>query len=149
MCTSVPTVATAAGFRAVPHQLDSGSPPPRPPGGDGETRRRAGRAVAGAGEEVRCAACDHGLARVADAVTVEGRVEHTRINPGGFVHTFRCFKAAAGVAGQGGASLEHTWFAGYAWQIGLCAGCGRHVGWRFVAPAHRFVGLLSDRIVEG
>jgi hypothetical protein len=40
------------------------------------------------------------------------------------------------------ASTLFTWFEGYAWQVASCAGCGTHLGWRFVSVCSASHALL-------
>ena len=40
---------------------------------------------------------------------------------------------------------EHTWFAGFRWQVALCDGCGGHVGWWYLGDSS-FVGLIATRL---
>ena len=41
-----------------------------------------------------------------------------------------------------------SWFPGYAWMVGVCRGCGEHLGWLFVSADSRFHGLIADRLAE-
>jgi hypothetical protein len=48
-------------------------------------------------------------------------------------------------------TLEHTWFAGYEWSIGLCRTCASHLGWQFRAThpglaRSEFAALSRDRV---
>lgn len=94
---------------------------------------------------LRCARCDHEVTRDSARVGVAGQHVHTRINPGGWVHQFGCFAQADGVRVTGPSTTEHTWFAGYAWALVVCASCGEHLGWRFSGET-LFYGLLLDRL---
>jgi peptide methionine sulfoxide reductase MsrB len=42
--------------------------------------------------------------------------------------------------------MEFTWFAGYAWQVGICGNCDAHLGWIFTSDPHRFYGLILERL---
>ena len=78
-------------------------------------------------------------------IEVAGAHEHTKRNPGGFEFRIGCFRAAPGCVPWGDACAEHTWFAGYAWQIALCRRCGSHLGWGFEG-GDRFYGLVVARL---
>jgi hypothetical protein len=80
-------------------------------------------------------------------IDVLGHNTHVRTNPGGFTYQFRCFRAAPGCSAIGTITSEHTWFAGYAWQIACCRQCGEHLGWLFRGN-YRFYGLIQGRIVS-
>jgi hypothetical protein len=50
----------------------------------------------------------------------------------------------------GPATLEHTWFSGFAWCVAICTGCRRQLGWRFEAAAGtKFFGLLVNELRSG
>jgi hypothetical protein len=96
---------------------------------------------------IRCASCRHVVTSSDAAIEVDGAHEHVHTNPAGFVFEIGCFRDAPGCAAEGPASEEWSWFPGYAWQVGLCVGCGVHLGWVFVLAAGRFYGLIVDRLV--
>jgi hypothetical protein len=83
------------------------------------------------GSQILCAQCRHPVTRQAERMAVDGAHEHRRTNLAWYRFHFGCFRAAPGCATQGAPSLEHTWFAGYAWKIAVCASCLVHLGWRF------------------
>jgi len=93
-----------------------------------------------------CAQCRHPVTREEERIRVNGAHQHTCTNPHGLTFHIGCFREAGGCAGVGEAILEHTWFAGYAWRVALCASCGAQLGWRYQAPADRFHGLILDRL---
>lgn len=115
-----------------------------------DEKRPATRAADQARAEKRlfCAACQHPVTHQDERIPVGGSHEHSCTNPAG--HTFRigCFHEAAGCIAVGEASTEHTWFKGYAWRVALCASCERQLGWRFLAPADYFHGLIVDRLTS-
>ena len=51
----------------------------------------------------------------------------------------------------GEATLAHTWFPGHAWSIGVCAGCGTHLGWAFGpgATGDAFHGAFAAGLAQG
>jgi hypothetical protein len=55
------------------------------------------------------------------------------LNPHGILHELLLVAAAQNLLLVGEATTEHTWFAGYAWRIALCARCHAHLGWRYEA----------------
>ncbi len=99
-------------------------------------------------EWVRCAGCGHRLARKSARTEVDGKHVHTFVNPHGIEYTFGCWSEAPGCRGWGEESTFFAWFAGFAWRIVLCAGCGVHVGWSFRSETRGFVGLIVDRIAD-
>ena len=78
-----------------------------------------------------------------------GSHAHRFTNPVGYVYEIGCFRAAPGCGHVGEFIAEHTWFAGYSWQIAVCGGCGEHLGWRYRgAEAGMFYGLITGRLVS-
>ena len=94
-----------------------------------------------------CKACGHVITTDGERVSINGQHVHTRMNPGGFEFTFDCFREAPGCRQVGVPTYEHTWFAGYSWQIAVCGGCGEHLGW-FFRNQDGFYGLIEDRLAE-
>lgn len=95
-----------------------------------------------------CAQCRHLVTHQDERISVQGSHEHRRTNPLGVSFHIGCFRSAGGVSVIGPASTEHTWFAGCAWRIGVCAGCGTHLGWRFDGDTGAFFGLILARLVS-
>ncbi|HNS99887.1 MAG TPA: cereblon family protein [Polyangiaceae bacterium] len=79
-------------------------------------------------------------------IEVAGAHRHTFANPHGLVFQIGCFSEATGCRGTGPASDDFTWFSGYEWQVGVCARCGIHLGWRFISHRTSFFGLIVDRL---
>jgi hypothetical protein len=137
-------VAGRAATRALPlHFFDrTGAPAPGKAG--------ATRVAEKARQERRlfCALCRHPVTHQDQRIRVNGGHEHRCTNPGGYIFDIGCFHEAAGCVAVGAATEAHTWFEGYAWRVALCAGCERHLGWRFAAPADFFHGLILDRLTS-
>lgn len=96
-----------------------------------------------------CAGCGHTITSTSDRMEVTGRHRHTCVNPAGIVYRIGCFARAPGMLREGPWIAEHSWFAGYAWQIGLCGGCSGHLGWSFRGEGRApFWGLVVDRLEE-
>ncbi len=93
-----------------------------------------------------CRACGFAVCHPDDAITVSGAHRHTFANPHGIVFEIGCFRNAPGCTRVGEASDDFTWFAGYRWRIAICAGCHRHLGWRFEGTGDSFHGLILDRL---
>ncbi len=96
-----------------------------------------------------CRACGAGITRNRFRSAVEGRVSHTKVNPAGILFVFATFSKAPGAVAAGTATTAHTWFAGHAWRLALCAACAQHLGWLFTGPESSFWGLIADRMVQG
>lgn len=94
-----------------------------------------------------CRLCEHLITTESERTEVNGEHLHTCRNPAGFEFTFGCFRQAPGCNAIGKAAYEHTWFAGYSWQIAVCAGCGEHLGWCF-RHSDVFFGLIIDKLVS-
>jgi hypothetical protein len=95
-----------------------------------------------------CVQCETAITSSSERIEVEGHHEHFKVNPHGVSFRLGCFASATNVGVLGPAQRAWTWFAGYAWQIACCSGCGAHLGWLFVSDSHRFVGLLVDALRE-
>jgi hypothetical protein len=105
-----------------------------------------GQGEGGGGERLVCRACGHSVTSTSDRIELQGAHDHRKTNPAGAAFHIGCFRQAPGATGRGPAFEEHTWFAGYAWQIAVCAGCGGQLGWVFHAKASRFYGLILNRL---
>lgn len=123
--------------------------------------------------DLRCAQCGGGVARARGITTAptsavaERRVNvsvgdgglhvdcQRLVNPHGVA--FNVFTVADGAhavvpASAAPAIADATWFDGYAWRIGVCAACGRHVGWLY-APRDAtvgapFAGVVAERVLD-
>jgi hypothetical protein len=95
-----------------------------------------------------CAGCRNPITPRQAAISVNGAHQHTFANPYGLVFTIGCFRQAPGCGAAGQATAEFSWFAGYSWQVAVCAACLAHLGWRFSADGSVFYGLILDRLVE-
>lgn len=109
-------------------------------------RRRRDDAGADAARRYWCAACRTVVTSEAAAIAVAGAHQHRFTNPAGLAFEIGCFSAAAGCRVDGEPTLEHTWFAGFAWSYASCANCGAHLGWCFDGDG-RFFGLIFARLV--
>jgi hypothetical protein len=105
------------------------------PTGDGSRISRATdpRALERTGEEgwIVCRACSTRIARKEDILENASHAPLIFSNPHG--HTFHLLlvtKTEAMIHDPVFTS-EHTWFAGYAWSIGVCRSCRSHLGWQF------------------
>ena len=93
-----------------------------------------------------CRTCSHTVTAPENRMKMNGRFLHAFANPHGHVFEIGCFNRATGCIPASLPSEEFTWFAGYAWQIGLCANCAEHLGWIFVSEDSRFFGLIVDKL---
>jgi hypothetical protein len=97
---------------------------------------------------LNCVQCGSKIARCNDRVQVNGKHEHSFINPAGVIYRIGCFTASPGALEVGQASSEFAWFRGYEWRCLCCAVCYVHLGWTFTQAAARFCGLILDRLCE-
>lgn len=95
-----------------------------------------------------CAACRHPVTHQDERIVVHGSHEHRFTNPRGIHYHIGCFREAAGCEPGGEATMEYTWFNGYAWRIATCAHCQVHLGWYFQSGADYFHGLILSRLVS-
>lgn len=107
------------------------------------------RAPASAREKrLFCVHCRYVITHQRERCIVQGSHEHRFTNPAGLSFHIGCFGRAPGCMTIGGATREHTWFAGYAWTIAQCARCQTHLGWRFQAAEDEFYGLILARLTS-
>ena len=95
-----------------------------------------------------CVQCQHRITEHAAGLELAGGHVHIFTNPGGFTYEVALYEYADCIM-HGPATIDYSWFAGYAWQLALCANCHEHLGWRYRktgSPA--FYGLIRDRLIE-
>jgi hypothetical protein len=109
-------------------------------------RQRLGSARRDRGRRLVCARCRLPITSDDARIDMGGSHEHTVTNPHGHVFHIGCFASAPGCAAVTPAESHFSWFPGYRWQIAACRGCHLHLGWRFIAAATRFHGLILDRL---
>lgn len=95
-----------------------------------------------------CRICARPVTAPNTAIVMAGRHRHRCTNPLGHTFEIGCFAHATGCQCPAPATRDHTWFAGYAWRIALCGGCGSHLGWRYEGEATGFYGLILEQLVE-
>jgi DNA-directed RNA polymerase subunit N (RpoN/RPB10) len=111
-------------------------------------RKTGKKSITDTAKSLRCKSCGHVITSENERITVNESHQHTCKNPSGYVFTFGCFRDAPGCLVAGPAVLEHTWFAGYRWQIAVCASCGDHLGWLF-RNQDRFFALITNKLKTG
>jgi hypothetical protein len=92
-----------------------------------------------------CAWCLNRVANEKARFKFKGTDEFAFSNPAGIVFEIITFSQTLGCKQSGVPTLEHTWFAGYAWSYCQCGSCGLHLGWYYTGPQD-FVGLIKTRI---
>ena len=116
---------------------------------DASTRKlrkpEARKTGADSDRSLRCKICEQVISTEHNRIPVNASHDHTCINPAGIEYHIGCFDQAPGCAPVGPASLEHTWFAGHAWQVTVCRNCHEHLGWYF-RNGSRFYGLILSRL---
>ena len=110
--------------------------------------------VDGGAQRLLCRDCGQLVTSREQAFSPDGQgPERVFFNPVGLVMRILTVRHARGLGRVGGRSDEFTWFAGYSWQVAICAACGQHLGWLYEAMGERspavFWGLLLDRLVDG
>jgi hypothetical protein len=95
---------------------------------------------------IYCKACHTKISHPSHAFEMQSSHLHVFTNPEGVTFEIGLY-AKADCLASGPMILEHTWFAGYAWQVALCPGCQIHLGWRYSqAHAPAFYGLILSRL---
>ncbi|WP_243544620.1 cereblon family protein [Pseudodesulfovibrio tunisiensis] len=120
-----------------------------PPPGAGEVPRSDSGPDSGfGGVRLACRTCGTHITSDRSRIRVNGEHRHVFFNPHGLIFELGCFGAARNLRTQSALSTEFSWFAGHAWQIVVCAGCGSHMGWRFSGKDFWFYGLILAELVE-
>ncbi len=97
---------------------------------------------------IYCASCDTRISGHERAISFAGAHRHRFSNPAGVEFEIVLYRDAR-VHTYGPATEEYTWFAGYAWQVVLCANCQTHLGWRYRrSDSPDFYGLIIGQIIE-
>ena len=95
-----------------------------------------------------CAACNLRITDFESVMEVNGRHEHTFVNPAGVSFHIGCFSSARGCRLEGIPTGNFTWFSGYAWAYALCTSCRVHLGWHYSkGTGEEFYGLILARLV--
>lgn len=96
-----------------------------------------------------CRTCATLVTYAESEIEVAGSTRHECVNPSGTSFKVVCYDMVIACTPVGLPTEEHTWFAGYAWQIADCGSCGIHLGWRFRSHSHEFYGLVEDQLIAG
>ncbi|WP_432735782.1 cereblon family protein [Maridesulfovibrio sp. FT414] len=121
---------------------------PPPPSGDLDAKDESALDDAPGKKKIVCRECGFKICDASFAIRVNGSHEHSFFNPHGYVFELRCFSSAPGCMTASPPSSEFSWFAGHTWQIGACALCSAHLGWKFQSGASTFYGLIKNSIQE-
>ena len=129
--------------------LDSGKGRPGRPAGGSQPSDRSRTADREPGNAIRCRFCLFRITSAAERIPQSGAHRHTFANPHGIVFEIGCFRNAPGCRTQGAATLEFSWFSGYAWRLAICGRCLNHLGWRFQkGPGEAFFGLILSHLMD-
>ena len=102
----------------------------------------------GAGAQaIYCAQCRLPLTSTAEIARIDNRHSHVVCNPAGLVFSVCCFHRVPGALAVGEKSGVFSWFAGFVWQVALCRGCRRQLGW-FFSGAGTFYALITERFID-
>jgi hypothetical protein len=95
-----------------------------------------------------CVSCGTAITHQAARCDINGAHLHTCTNPLGVIYRIGCFANVRNVTASGEPTEAHTWFAGRAWEVVACNGCGGHLGWRFSGSGAAFFGLIMGALTE-
>jgi uncharacterized protein (DUF427 family) len=100
----------------------------------------------------RCRACGTTIAEEQDLITIAGSGPQVYVNPHGILFEILTVGNATNLFGIGESTTTFTWFAGYAWQVVVCASCTTHIGWVYDAVTdsdpQRFYGLIRAKLTD-
>lgn len=94
-----------------------------------------------------CRSCGHPVVHHSQAIEVAGSHAHHCRNPEDEYFHIGCFRGAKGLRLVGEPSGAWSWFAGFRWQVAVCAHCGVQLGWHFTG-GEAFAGLILDRLAD-
>lgn len=80
-----------------------------------------------------CRACSAPIARRDWILSHESDAPLFFSNPHGRTFHLLLVTHTEGMSHDQVFTIEHTWFAGYEWSIGVCRTCRSHLGWQFRA----------------
>jgi len=95
-----------------------------------------------------CRECGNPVTAPDFIITVNNHHKHTFINPAGVTYQIGCFSSAEGCIVYGEPVIDHTWFAGFAWNYSVCSNCQLHLGWHFQNNGEGFFGLILELLVD-
>ena len=104
------------------------------------------------GKEVfLCAVCKTKITEKQYIISIKDNTPyHAFTNPYGIAYNVMTVSYSEMVLSVTGPTLEHTWFAGYAWEVIVCAECREHLGWKFSSGTQKpgnFYGLIRDKLI--
>ncbi len=98
-------------------------------------------------QPIRCRQCGLEITSRDQAVTIQGRHQHTFFNPAGIVFEIVCFGAAPGCQNEGTPTKDFSWFPDYSWCYSFCSACRSMLGWQFQSGTGSvFWGLILNRL---
>lgn len=98
---------------------------------------------------ILCQQCRSVITRATAAIEVAGQHVYRLTNPAKVTYEIVLYREAK-CRTHGPSTSEHTWFAGFAWQIALCGHCAVHLGWRYTQPESLdFYGLIKTQLLFG
>ncbi len=108
---------------------------------------RCDKAVVTPDDQILCVSCGHMITRSRWKTSISGH-RHRFTNPLGLTFNILIFDLAPGVTARGSVTQDHTWFAGYGWQVVQCDTCHNHMGWFFSGGSRpvQFFGLIREQL---
>ncbi len=95
-----------------------------------------------------CRVCENEVTDSEHSTVVDGRHEHSFVNPAGIPYRIGCFVDVWGCIVHGIPTREFTWFAGFTWCFCSCARCFTQLGWYYQSGRGKFFGLILDNLTR-
>jgi len=95
-----------------------------------------------------CRACGNEVTDSERSTVVNGRHEHSFVNPAGIAYRIGCFADVWGCVFHGIPTREFTWFTGFTWCFCSCASCFTQLGWYYQSGQGEFFGLILDNLTR-
>lgn len=105
------------------------------------------------GDLILCRCCNNPITSHHDQAIIGNNSQHSFTNPSHVTYHLRCFNNAHGCAIVGTPTQQHSWFAGYRWQLSYCMECSEQLGWyyqyyRYQHSQRCFFGLIAGRLIN-
>lgn len=102
-------------------------------------------------ESYHCSRCGTFISDSDLLIPIQGKQDHSFVNPTGIQCNFKTFSQCKNVAVDQEIYLQHSWFRGYGWRFVMCRTCWQHLGWKYDAVEQgatppSFFGILVETV---
>ena len=102
-------------------------------------------------ERYHCSRCGTFICDSDSLISIQGKQDHSFVNPAGVQCNFKTFGQCENVAVGQEIYLQHSWFRGFGWRFVMCRTCRQHLGWKYDAAergavSRGFFGILVETV---